>query len=460
MRAVQPRRLVHAFNLFVAFSFTVMADPVSSVTYAIEAALAALEGDARDLVLTMGLVIAAVAVVAATYDQLIRRYPDGGGAARSLGEAFGEGWAFLPLGALLVDFTLTIAVSCSAAASAAIAYLPEAAPWRVPLALGLAVAVAAACLLGHRGRVVFATVTLAFGALALVVLALGFDAPATATAATRTAPPLLENAALGAALLAMPLGMALATGIEAPTSAIAQLGQLGDRGRELFGRLTVWLLVGILAVLTLGFAALAVRLGVGVPGEETTLLAEIARTATGGGIEFAAFQGVSALLLVAASASAFLAGSGILKALATPGRDGVGLLPRRLAKVNGAYAPPWGLTLLLGAALVLLLASGADEQVLVQFYAVAVFASFLGATVGATVLFRRERRWAPFAIAVAGVTIVAGVLAVNLLRIDAVVALLAALAVSAFLWRRWVAHGRPAGPSRADVSHEVATPRA
>ncbi|MEX1143034.1 MAG: hypothetical protein WD993_07645 [Thermoleophilaceae bacterium] len=71
---------------------------------------------------------------------------------------------------------------------------------------------------------------------------------------------------------------------------------------------------------------------------------------------------------------------GMALALATPGRGGDGLLPARLAEVNGAYAPPWGLTLLLAAALVLLIAFGADEQVLVQFYAVAVFASFLGAT--------------------------------------------------------------------------------
>ena len=31
---------------------------------------------------------------------------------------FGEGWAFLPLGALLVDFTLTVAVSYVAGAAA------------------------------------------------------------------------------------------------------------------------------------------------------------------------------------------------------------------------------------------------------------------------------------------------------------------------------------------------------
>jgi hypothetical protein len=45
---------VARFNLFVAFAFTIMADPVSSVAYAIEAALAGLDGDLADLVPTMG----------------------------------------------------------------------------------------------------------------------------------------------------------------------------------------------------------------------------------------------------------------------------------------------------------------------------------------------------------------------------------------------------------------------
>lgn len=443
-------RAIHVFNLFVAFAFTVMADPVSSVAYAIEAALRALDGDTADLFLTMGLVIAAVAIVAATYDQLIRRYPDGGGAARSLGEAFGEGWAFLPLGALLVDFTLTIAVSCSAATSAAIAYVPELGGGRVPLAVGLALGVGAACLLGHRGRVVFATATLAFGALALLVLAEGLGAAPRDGGAVH--PPLVGDAALGAALLAMPLGLALATGIEAPTSAIAQLGGLGDRGRALFGRVTIWLLVGILAVLTLGFAAVAIRLGIGVPGEDTTLLAEIARAATGGGVQFGAFQVASALLLLAAAASSFIAGSGLLKALAATGADGRGLLPRRLARVNSAYAPPWGLAILFAVAAALIVAAGAREQVLVQFYAVAVFASFLGATVAAATLSRRERQTWRLAIAVAGALIVTVVLALNLRRLDGAIALAAAAAVSLYLWRSWVASGRPSGASRANVT--------
>lgn len=66
-------------------------------------------------------------------------------------------------------------------------------------------------------------------------------------------------------LLAIPLGMALATGVEAPSNAIAQLPQLDDRGRRRLGRLTLWLMIGIVGALTVSFAALAVRLGTDLP---------------------------------------------------------------------------------------------------------------------------------------------------------------------------------------------------
>ena len=47
----------HRGVLLVAFAFTVMADPVSSVAYAVEAALRALGGDPRLLLPTMAVVI-------------------------------------------------------------------------------------------------------------------------------------------------------------------------------------------------------------------------------------------------------------------------------------------------------------------------------------------------------------------------------------------------------------------
>lgn len=119
--------------LLIAFAFAVMADPVSSVAYAIEAALRALHGDLGLLLPTMGLVVGVISLVIINYHYLVARYPQGGGAAAAAGDA----WAFIPIGALIVDFVLTIAISSAAGASALIAYVPALAPWRIPLALAL-----------------------------------------------------------------------------------------------------------------------------------------------------------------------------------------------------------------------------------------------------------------------------------------------------------------------------------
>ena len=66
--------------LLIAFAFAVMGDPVSSVAYAIEAALRALHGDLALLVVTMGIVLAVITLISVNYHQLYARFPEGGGA--------------------------------------------------------------------------------------------------------------------------------------------------------------------------------------------------------------------------------------------------------------------------------------------------------------------------------------------------------------------------------------------
>lgn len=423
-----------------------MADPVSSVAYAIEAALHGLDDDPASLLATMAVVVVIVGIIAGTYHQLIGRFPSGGGGPKSVATAFGEGWAFVPLSALLVDFTLTIAVSCAAGAAAVIAYVPDLAPARTVLALGLALAVAAGVLVGHRGRVGFAIATQLFlvGALIVVVNAIFAD-PAAAPAGSAADAPLLAETAFLPVLLALPLGMALATGIEAPSDAIAQLPQLDGERRRVFGHLTLWLMVAIVGSLTIAVTALAVRLNIGLPGEDSTLLADIARQAVGDGLLFGGFQASSALLLLAAAASSFLAGSGVLKALALFDGGGKGLLPERLGRVNRFLIPHWGVAALLIAAAMLIAAASGQEQVLVHFYAVSVFASFLAATVGCARLSHRDGNRAATALNLLGAALVALVLALNLTRLDAAVALAVTCLVALLLWRTWVARGRPSG---------------
>ena len=162
-------------------------------------------------------------------------------------------------------------------------------------------------------------------------------------------------------MLAIPLGMALATGVEAPSNAIAQLPQLDEDDRRRFGRLTLWIMLGIVGFLTIAFAALAVGLGTKLPGPDSTLLAEVARDSTGGGVLFAAFQAASALLLLSAAASSYLAGSGVLKALAQLGKGGQGLVPSRFARINRFLIPEWGIAVVLVAAAILVAAGDASS---------------------------------------------------------------------------------------------------
>ncbi|WP_220094044.1 amino acid permease [Arthrobacter sp. AQ5-05] len=408
----------------MAFAFAVMADPVSSVAYAVEAALRALHGDLGLLVTTMVLVVGIIALIVLNYRQIIDRYPEGGGAPAAAAEAFGEGWAFVPVGALVVDFTLTIAISVAAAASAAIAFFPALAPWRILIAVGLVLVVAGMTLLGHFGRLVFAAFSVAFVVTAVSVLVFGlFAAPAGSGPG---------QGALGGAggvvpvMLAFPVAMALATGVEAPSTAIAELEELDDDGRRHFGKLTLWLMLGIVGTLTIGVAVEAARLGIGVPQGESTQIAELARYVAPPGV-FAVFQLVTALLLLSAASSSFQAGPGLLKALARGvegGEDNGGALPEALGRTNARHAPYWG-TLL--------------------FYAVAVFVSFLAGLTSMAFFSHREGRTGYLVLNCAGVLIVAFTLVVNLLRGLPLFSVAASLAVAGIFYVLWVRDGKPQG---------------
>ena len=440
--------------LLVAFAFAVMGDPVSSVAYAIEAALRALHGDLGLLVPTMALVLGIIVLVSLNYHHLYARFPEGGGDAAATGAAFGEGWAFLPLGSLIVDYALTITISVAAGASAIIAYLPGLAPFRILLALGLLAVVAGLTWLGHGGRSIFAAMTVAFVVVALVMVARGFLAPvahgsrALASAGHPHSGPL-------AVLLAFPVAMALATGVEAPSSSIAQLGQLDNRGRRRFGRITLWLMLAIVVLLTAGLAALAVHLRVGIPPADSTQIAEVARAAAGSGVLFAAFQLTTAVLLLAAASSSFQAGPGLLKALARGG-GGVGVLPSWLGRTNQHHTPYWGVAVFLAVSATIVVGAGSREQRLVLFYAVAVFVAFLCGLLAMATFFRGEGRRLLFATSVLGALAVALTLAVNLARGYPIVSLLAACLLAGALHVLWVRAGRPSGVAEAERLAEAA----
>jgi len=456
----QPARLARAFRqppkalLFFAFAFAVMADPVSSVAYAIEAALRALNGHLDLLLPTMAIVVGIIALITANYWQLVRAFPRGGGSPEAAGRAFGEGWTFLPIGALIVDFALTIAISIAAAASSAIDYLPALAPARIPLALALVVLVAGITWFGHGGRLVFAAMTCLFIVASAGILALGWTDPHS----THNAAPITGSAspALVAVIFAFPVAMALATGTEAPATSIAQLGQLDDRGRRRFGRGTLVLTVGIVGALTLALTALAVHLNVGIPGTDSTQIGDLGEAAVGRGPLFAFFQLSSGLLLLAAASSSFQAGPGLLKALASAGRNGTpGLLPRRLSEVNRHHTPVGAVVVYAAISAAIILAAGGQEQELVLVYAVAVFVSFLAGLLAMAHFSHRRGSTGMTAMNLVGAAVVAFTLCVNLARGYPLLAIGATVLIAAGLHWRWVRAGRPRGVEEVEQLAEA-----
>jgi amino acid transporter len=433
--------------LLIAFAFTVMADPISSVAYAVEAALRALNGNLALLFPTMVLVIAIIVIISINYHQLIGRFPEGGGAAAAAGTALGEGWAFLPIGALVVDFVLTISISVAASVSAIVAYFPVLAGVRIFLGLGLLLLVAGLTWFGHGGRTVFALMTLAFVCIGSVLLVLGFMKSPSGGALS----PITGDFGPGliAVILAFPVAMALATGVEAPSSAIAQLGQLDTYGKRRFGRITLWLTLGIVGVLTLGITALAVRLGIGIPRTNNTQIADIARASVGPQL-FASFQLMTTLLLLSAASSSFQAGPGLLKALARrrhADESNVGILPTWMGHTNRHHTPYWSACIYVVISALVIIAAGADDQRLVLFYAVAVFLSFLMGLVAMAQISRNEGKVFSQAINVLGGLVVTFTLVMNLARGLPIISLAFALLIAGGLYLLWVRAGRPRGIS-------------
>ena len=85
----------------------------------------------------ISLVIATLlAIVAFSYRQTIHAYPTGGGAYIVAKENIGPAAGLIAAASLLVDYTLTVAVSISAGVLAITSAFPELEPYRVEICLG------------------------------------------------------------------------------------------------------------------------------------------------------------------------------------------------------------------------------------------------------------------------------------------------------------------------------------
>ncbi len=371
-------------------------DAISSTAYATEEILHVLVPiaamDALEYLIPISLIVMALLVVVITsYRQTIFAYPSGGGSYVVSKDNLGETPALVAGASLLVDYTLTVAVSISAGVFAITSAFEGLSPYRVPLCLGFIALIAVANLRGVKesGRV-FAVPTYVYvtslGALVLYGLYRSFFGGLDALPVDEESLARFDLAFAGVSALvlmrAFSSGAVALTGIEAISNGVPAFRKPESRNAA---TTLVWMGV-ILATFFFGISVLAHRLAPTLSEDETIL--SILGTAVFGGGSFLYFtlQAATAAVLLMAANTAFADFPRISSILA---RDGY--LPRQLYNRGDRLVFSNGIIALAAVAGLLIVVFGGITTALIPLYAVGVFTGFTLSQCGMVRHHRRVR---------------------------------------------------------------------
>jgi amino acid transporter len=364
-------------------------DALSSTAYATQEMLAVLAAAGAlafgvSIPLSLAIVVL-LGLVVASYEQTIQAYPGGGGAYIVARDNLGETPAAIAGAALLIDYILTVAVSISSGVAQIVSAAPSLVPWRIELAVALAVLVMVINLRGVReSGTIFAIPTYFFVVMMFATVGVGFFRFATGTLGSVTNPPPME--ALGGPqaltlfliLRAFSSGTTALTGVEAIANGVPAFREPRSRNA---GVTLMWM-AGILAVLLIAITFLAVRIGA-IPSEEETVISQIARTAGGGRdlLYLLTMAGTTVILIMAANTSY----NGFPRLGALLAIDG--FLPRQLSWQGSRLVYSRGIVTLALLAVVFIVVFKASVTALIPLYAIGVFLSFSLSQAG------MARRW-------------------------------------------------------------------
>ncbi len=411
-------------------------DALTSVAYGPEAiivVLAAAGAGALHLVLPVTLVIVGLlALLVVSYRQVIDAYPGGGGAYAVSRANLGHGASLVAAAALVVDYTLTVAVSVSAGVAALTSAFPALVSATVPLCLAVLALVTALNLrgLGETARA-FLLPTLVFIGGLLAIIAVGLVHPLALHAAQpgRSLLPSHATEVVGILLLlkAFSSGCSALTGVEA----IANGVPLFREPRVARAKRTEALLGSILGVMLVGLAVLAQRWHIG-PRSNQTVLSQIMGEAVGRHWAYYVVSLTTTVVLALAANTSF-GGLPVLASLLA--RDDY--LPHLFGLRGDRQVFANGIWVLAGLAAILLVVSGGNTNSLIPLFAIGVFTGFTLSQTGLVVHWRRTRppRWWLRATLNATGAVVTGIATVIFLVTKfAEGAWVVVLAVPAFVW--------------------------
>jgi amino acid transporter len=332
-------------------------------------------------------IVAVLALVAASYRQTIKAYPNAGGSYVVTRDNFGFLPAQLAGIALLVDYVLNVAVSVSAGVAAAYSAVPVLFGLRTPLAVGVIWFVAAVNLRGIRasGRVFTIPVYLfVVSVLAVVVLGLGHELagglyPVGASPGAPVAGPLT----VALLLHAFASGSTAMTGVEAVSNGVSAFRPVEWRNAR---TVLVWLAV-LLATMFVGVSWLASQVRPSVSGSET-VLSQLAHAAFGHGpvadVGYGLVQAGTAAILMLSANTSF---ADFPRVASFQAHDH--FLPEALRYRGRRLAFSNGILILAGLASALVVATGASVTRLIPLFAIGVFTAFTCSQAG---MFRRHLR--------------------------------------------------------------------
>jgi amino acid transporter len=385
-------------------------DVISSSAYATEQMLIPLIPiigiAAFSLVIPISIaVIFVLLFVTLSYLEVVKVYTKAGGAYVVARENFGLNVAQVAAMSLLIDYTLTVAVSVAAGVAAVTSVIPSLTPYTTWIAIGLVVLLAYGNLRGIReaGRT-FAVPTYFFIANMVLLIAWGLYKTASGSlhAHPITGHPgsvaigtggngLLYGATVFVVLKAFASGGSALTGTEAISNGVSIFRKPESRN----ARITMILMATILGSLVLGVSVLAsITHPVPYVSGTPTVISQVAKYVYGthglGSVLYAMLQIGTTLILILAANTSFT-GFPFLASFAAEDS----YLPRQLTKRGHRLVFSTGIIVLTVVSVILLLITRARVDSLIPLYALGVFTGFTmaGAGMAKYHLMHREDHW-------------------------------------------------------------------
>ncbi|KXK15472.1 MAG: putative permease [Chloroflexi bacterium OLB14] len=353
-------------------------DALSSNAYAtqeIMVVLAAAGSIAFGYVFPISIAIVALLVlVSISYVQVIKSYPNGGGAYVVAKDNLGDIAGLTAASALLADYILTVSVSISSGVAQIVSAYPHLYEYRVIIAV---TAVFLLMLINLRGvresGAAIAFPSMSFIIIMLVLVAVGMFKYFSGTLGTVINPP--EMFAHGITTYGLPFlilhafssGTTALTGIEAISNGTTAFKE--PRAKNASTTL-IWM-VAILATLFIGISFLSSQVNA-IPSEFETVISQLGRTIfSGQGIFYYAIIIATTIILMLAGNTAY---AGFPRLSALMAMDG--FLPRQLTYRGSRLVYSRGIVALAFLSSILIILFQASVTRLIPLYAIGVFLSF------------------------------------------------------------------------------------